>query len=437
MLGWTGQGFEQDIAKRIWDRNLKVTYADLEEGELGEYTIGSGGITISKTLLGGGKEGSAKLAAVMSHEGTHVNGNRIEGLAHLQGYSTYEMIKSMFGLQGDAEFSAGIAGAIFDRESWAANTGNTDYWRVRKDEFGRVVQVLDDGDREHATIVDAEGNIEKIVDIDASSLTGQLAAAIGNGMSATDINQIMMDSGLWWTKESGWYAREEHGIYVEPEVSAVAEINEIDKTNWFDNAWSGIKDGFTTVKNGILNWLGITKPAVNNEMVPQKTEEVKPSYLNKDEFNQEMLEDAYGLNAYSACFLTATAWLNSVYQLQNGNPMTPDAIVGLLSGGLDKVYDAEGTVLDLNLIGTYMAGKNGLVFAGDFTSLDEMKEAGYNYYLEVRTRNDGVRAGIHAIGWSNGVRFDPYNTTEDNWWDFDEKSRVLKYRAFGVREVKK
>jgi hypothetical protein len=92
----------------------------------------SGGITISKALLGGGKEESAKLAAVMSHEGTHVNGNRIERFAHQQANNTYEAIKAIFGLRGDAEFSAKMANAINDPDSWKVNTGNVDKWEKKK-----------------------------------------------------------------------------------------------------------------------------------------------------------------------------------------------------------------------------------------------------------------------------------------------------------------
>jgi hypothetical protein len=87
-------------------------------------------ITISKGLLGGGKEGSAKLATVMSHEGTHAAGNRIEGMAHLQGNRTYNTINAVFGLTGDAEFSGQMISAILDPASWVENTGEVDRWEA-------------------------------------------------------------------------------------------------------------------------------------------------------------------------------------------------------------------------------------------------------------------------------------------------------------------
>ena len=41
----------------------------------------------------------------MSHEGSHVLGNRIEGIAHLAGAKTYSQVNEMFGLQADISFN--------------------------------------------------------------------------------------------------------------------------------------------------------------------------------------------------------------------------------------------------------------------------------------------------------------------------------------------
>jgi hypothetical protein len=139
MLGWTGGEYEQGLAKAVWEDKLKVNYADMD-GAYGEYRVGSDGITISRAMLGGGKEGSAKLATVMSHEGTHAGGNRIEALAHLQGNSTYNTINAMFGLRGDAGFSGQMISAINDTGSWVKNTGDVDRWEVKKDG-----SIFDDG----------------------------------------------------------------------------------------------------------------------------------------------------------------------------------------------------------------------------------------------------------------------------------------------------
>jgi murein DD-endopeptidase MepM/ murein hydrolase activator NlpD len=137
MLGWTGEGYEQWLAKAIWNDIIKARYEELgtdKDGEiLGRYVQGSSEILLDNSLLGGGKEGSAKLAAVMSHEGTHLNENRYEGIAHLQGSSTYNMINAIFGLEEDGEFSGQMISAILNPESWVANTGDVDNWILMKD----------------------------------------------------------------------------------------------------------------------------------------------------------------------------------------------------------------------------------------------------------------------------------------------------------------
>jgi hypothetical protein len=132
MLGGTGEGYEQWLAKAIWNDKVKATYEELGTDKNGNEILGrhvQGAvkeILLDKDLLEGGREGSAKLAAVMAHEGVHLTGNRYEGIAHLQGNSTYNAINEIFGLQGDGEFSENMIGAIMNNKSWVANTGDVD-----------------------------------------------------------------------------------------------------------------------------------------------------------------------------------------------------------------------------------------------------------------------------------------------------------------------
>jgi hypothetical protein len=195
MLGWTGREYEQGLAKAIWEDDLKVKYADMDEA-YGAYKIGEDGITISKTLLGGGKEESAKLATVMSHEGTHAAGNRIEALAHIQGNSTYNTINAIFGLQADAEFSGQMISAILDPESWKENTGDVDYW-IRTNNGG----LKNDG---LATLKDENGNVIKsLKDLGLTSETqieGALLAILNIDKNDTEkvnaVRNMMTSAGM-------------------------------------------------------------------------------------------------------------------------------------------------------------------------------------------------------------------------------------------------
>ena len=64
----------------------------INSNEYGNYTLGENKIVLSETLLGGGREASAKLATVMSHESTHYYGNRLEAIAHMSAAETYSQL---------------------------------------------------------------------------------------------------------------------------------------------------------------------------------------------------------------------------------------------------------------------------------------------------------------------------------------------------------
>jgi len=122
------------ISELIWDDKIKVAYGDLEGR--GRYKQKSGIIEINENLLGTDIETLAKLATVMSHEGSHVLGNRIEALAHLAGAETYSQVNEMFGLQADASFSMEMIAGINNPENWKMNIGDMDYWKFEQNDDG-------------------------------------------------------------------------------------------------------------------------------------------------------------------------------------------------------------------------------------------------------------------------------------------------------------
>jgi hypothetical protein len=267
MMGWTGDGLNQKIAKVIWDDRLKVRYGDLG-GDYGEYRIGGGTVTISETLLGGGKEGGAKLAAVMAHEGTHVAGYRIEGLAHIQGNGTYNAINALFGLRGDSVFSDSMISAIMDPESWKENTGDIDYWKVIVKADGSYKM---ENDRSDNITVYSESDLTNPLAFFAytgGSRTGFIAETLG--ISKEQVNTAM---GLW----SGWtYTRENGWIN-----------NDIGRTA----ADGTIVDGVVRFGDELSKWISfpldtaqrayvenILGPSYNNQAV--KYEDIRISYAN-------------------------------------------------------------------------------------------------------------------------------------------------------------
>ena len=179
------------MSKDIWGGKLKTRYEDMDENDHGYYDRDQKAdeIVLSTALLGSGKDAAAKLATVMGHEGTHANGNRIEGEAHEQGLATYDQITKIFGLTADSAFAQSMVDAINDPESWKENVGSRDNWRFNLDG-----SVEDDGKNYFSRqIVDANGNV---VDqkIDGSDFTGSRAAALIKAIGIDNVRGMLNGS---------------------------------------------------------------------------------------------------------------------------------------------------------------------------------------------------------------------------------------------------
>ena len=157
LLGYTNIQLNHDLAKNIWNEQIGVDYADI--AGYGLYKVGEKSVTLNSDLLGGGLEESAKLATVLSHEGTHLYGNRIEGIAHFQGAATYTQLLDKFNLAGDKAFAGEIMAGLTSTNSWKVNTGDEDWWKqVRRNDGSFAWQ--EDGSLdftfEDGTVVTAE-----------------------------------------------------------------------------------------------------------------------------------------------------------------------------------------------------------------------------------------------------------------------------------------
>ena len=135
MLGSTNSAQNRQLSKDIWNGDVNVEYDDLD-GEYGHYSHEENTITLDKDLLGGGREGSAKLSSVMSHEGSHYFGNNVEGIAHLTAAETYAKINQIFSLQADTNFSKEMLSGIFDINNWVENSGDIEYWKLAQKDDG-------------------------------------------------------------------------------------------------------------------------------------------------------------------------------------------------------------------------------------------------------------------------------------------------------------
>ena len=155
-LGHTDLEMNHRLANDIWSEEVGINYG--YTGGFGLYKVGDDSMTLDINLLGGGLEESAKLATVLAHEGTHLYGNRVEGVAHFQGAVTYMQLLDKFNLAGDKAFAGEIMAGLTSTNSWKVNTGDEDWWKLVKN--GDLV-ASDDGwlkDENGNFILDNDGN---------------------------------------------------------------------------------------------------------------------------------------------------------------------------------------------------------------------------------------------------------------------------------------
>ncbi|MDR0669313.1 MAG: hypothetical protein LBF95_04450, partial [Treponema sp.] len=180
-------------------------------------------------------------AVILQHEswrdGYVTSDNSIETIQAVMAHT--QMAAKM--LDDGIEFTAD--GLINDMMAYLVTGGDTeafaryvsenydssgDYWRIIKDKEGKVIQVLDDGMYTTATIVEANGTATSQDITVGSSLSGTLAALVGNGMTKQEMNDIMVKSGLDYDSQKRiWYAIDERGVYVPPVKQPELSIPEV------------------------------------------------------------------------------------------------------------------------------------------------------------------------------------------------------------------
>jgi hypothetical protein len=154
-LGYAG---EEDLAKRLVSGDLKIQWSDLDDAH-GKFLQGQEGtIHISTAYANNDAESASKMAAVIGHEATHEQGERIEAYAHLSGSSIYRTLMQR-GMATDSDFLNGIMSELMREENYLENSGDADWWKliVQRDEAGEIIggRLEDDG-KEAFTIIDGE-----------------------------------------------------------------------------------------------------------------------------------------------------------------------------------------------------------------------------------------------------------------------------------------
>ncbi len=269
-----------------------------------------------------------------------------------------------------------------------AYDSSADYWRVVLDENGKVQQVLDDGDKQTLIFVDENGETQTIRRANGS-LSGQIAAITagfqtGNDkQSKSDINSIMMKSGLDYNKDKGgWYSETEIAKY----------------------HGSGYDPIYLAIRNG--NYSYLDNLGRNSET----------------DISQEMVEEALGLDEHSACAITASAeYANNYFQEKYGVSLGPDELIDVLRNAQGEMFNNDSEVLSYNGLNAMIGDKLGIdnypLFETTYESYEALQNADINSYMEKYIDvNDSEHT--HFASWSNGVYDDPYTTYQEyKWWE--------------------
>ncbi len=155
----TDNPYNHELARRLFDEVASLQIGSGKEtidgktveylGKFNENENGST-IVISEALLGDQTmEEYAKIAAVASHEGSHMMGMNIEALAYGMGHDTYSQLVENLDLEGDKDFSNGMLNAMTIPENWEVNTEDTQYQlpfeyykNMEKYVFSQITQVF-------------------------------------------------------------------------------------------------------------------------------------------------------------------------------------------------------------------------------------------------------------------------------------------------------
>jgi hypothetical protein len=132
LLGYTNNAANWSVGRGVFEKKIGLNWGNGVDREGNRYRgyYENGSITLNEGMVGKDFEAAAKAASVLSHEGTHYLGNRLEALSHEAGIHTYGELVQKFKMEGDREFFASMVEEFFKAENWKANTGNRDYWKL-------------------------------------------------------------------------------------------------------------------------------------------------------------------------------------------------------------------------------------------------------------------------------------------------------------------
>ncbi|GAB1433420.1 hypothetical protein MASR2M29_20460 [Spirochaetota bacterium] len=318
MLSYTQSALNRQIAGDIWKGKQNHVYACTEG--YGEYDIDKDIISLNMSLLGKGKESSAKLATVLAHEGTHASGIRIEGLAHLQGFGSYNELQSCFRLDADVAFKDAMLQAIKNPEHWIENSGNIDYWKLMED--GSLLYDKDGWlkDSKGNFIVDAknkrigddaiEGGLLKIFGLEDNKKNRDLVYAMLERTGMTE-----KEKDIWWKHQDN------EGKFI--------SLDDIEYKHYYDSLLTD---------HNTLN--------IYNALVANGSMDLNPAYVDANSKWWIRGLNALGMDKISGQFVTEDKYISyEQYKANNfiqGLPVVNESMPAKLGSMINTMFGASG-----------------------------------------------------------------------------------------------
>jgi hypothetical protein len=371
----------------------------------------------------------------MAHEGTHVAGNRIEAIAHLQGSGTYQAITAMFGLQGDDAFRGEMVEAILNPESWKENAGDTDYWKQVQREDG-TYGALPDGNH---SLLDEDGNVLIRSPLDIFDENGKI---IGHEIETEKSykRSFGMLMGLYPDFIQNDRTYEEYDTYVD---AALADGSDSMLLTGINTAMANkAKDGSIGVNAYLMTLVGVVPRMVTNMVTGEVTERQGEGirYSVREMYDGSMslsvfidIKDAKGGDAgtIGGSFIRSSSRADETNYVMVEN-MIPEGrslkagTFRLDSSGTVQMYGLGSTMPDPTMMNANNAAVADGVYPYLWAQHHVEQSNAYAAFRLFKTRPPSLLSVSGPKGKSPIENY-PYNTEANNWGAADYRTGLSAY----------
>ena len=412
MMSYNG-GRDFELARSIKNGKMKVQYGKIDGG--GMYNVNTDVITITEELLGGDRQTSAMLAAMLSHEGTHAEGDRVEVNAHMNAKNTYEKVCANYNIQKDTIFSAMMEAGIADPANTVANTGDVDWWKLVfkngrvKLEWDKTNTItLPDGTKINANLAKGETDSDFSLNILSRTLFGRV-----NTRFIEDARSQLYAQGYMLGEDGEWEKRYlSNGVMHTIQARNNIDLS-LDITSQFDSSWQSM--GGTV----LYDWVYRGAVGVANVEVGSRSSSFF-AIARMGAVAKEMQNDVVyvpGTNTID--------WAATLLNFDEKRDLYSTEMVI----GKERLYDARlaklkagayGLIADLSSPGgpgkllsiTQYQGKNGTV---EYSWRVEANGKTYHPGIDYKMDGDPVYAGVYGK-----ILKDPVRTTSTYYANEDE-----------------